>query len=247
MKLYSRYSECRVLEPFDIDVYGKIKLSRLLSFMQVSADHHADKISVFDGLKEKNLVWVIARMRVDLSCCPVYGDELEIETWTGFPDRLVFPRYFNFKIAGKSIGNATSQYVLLDHINNKMIPPKSITEFYNSDSSSVKALPQPVRVRFSTEKEPICHRTPLFSDIDFNGHMNNAKYADWVLDLYSTAQHKDRFVNSFNMNFISDGLEGKEIAIYKEDNIVSNESLVKGDDSKTGKPVFSCLVSWKNL
>ena len=59
-------------------------------------------------------------------------------------------------------------------------------------------------------------RTVRFSDLDYNGHMNNCKYLEWVADLLPSGFHKDRQVREITLSYLSEAREGEALALQWE-------------------------------
>ena len=54
-------------------------------------------------------------------------------------------------------------------------------------------------------RKKIYTKTVRYSDLDINGHMNNTKYADVLVDALSVDELKDRFISEMQLNY-SDGM-----------------------------------------
>ncbi len=55
-----------------------------------------------------------------------------------------------------------------------------------------------------------------YSDIDVNGHLNNCKYIDFIMDCFPREVHRERRVASIEINFVHEALPGHTVAIYRE-------------------------------
>ena len=71
----------------------------------------------------------------------------------------------------------------------------------------------------------------LFTDLDHNGHVNNIKYADMILN--SINLNKEDNIKSFEIDYIKELKQGSPITNYykKENNIIlvkgiSNENII---------------------
>ena len=59
-------------------------------------------------------------------------------------------------------------------------------------------------------------RKVRFTDLDWNGHMNNCRYLDWVADLLPGQFHRDSWVREFNLCYINEAREGEDISLNWE-------------------------------
>ena len=77
----------------------------------------------------------------------------------------------------------------------------------------MSSIPQRARIMPSVELEKCGQRKIVYSDIDFNGHMNNTKYPDMVCDFLPDM--KDRWVSSFSISYLKEGTYGDTLDIYR--------------------------------
>ncbi len=58
-----------------------------------------------------------------------------------------------------------------------------------------------------------------YSDLDMNRHVNNCRYADWVLDaLFLDPAFRKAGIRSIQMNYLSEVSSGEEIQLVRFDN-----------------------------
>jgi len=226
-----------------VDYTGRMTLAALLQACQTIAGIHADRIGAGrDDIMDRGYIWVIARILVDLPVCPVYGQEVELMTWPGNKERIVFPRYFRLSDAsGKTLGTVTSLYTLLD-VNTRAIVPASRTDVYPAGFVHLEETnPAPGRFHLKPEGDPVLLRIPVYSDLDLNGHMNNARYAQWICDLFRADRFRDSWLRKVQINYMSEGIEGEPIALYLNDSGAAFE--VCGTDAG-GTVVFEASGEW---
>lgn len=69
-----------------------------------------------------------------------------------------------------------------------------------------------------------------YSDIDVNGHLNNSKYIDFIMDCFSFENHKRYRVKSIQINYMNEALPDDAILICKDvskfdENIIYMEGI----------------------
>lgn len=241
------YTADFALEVEHVDLNSRWTLSSMLATMQTIADKHAIELgaSRADVLARGNAYWVIARLLVEMRRYPVYQDVVSVTTWPGAPDRISFPRYFKFASqSGEALGAATAKYMLLSADDHSIVAPSKLDVYGGLDIfPEVNAQPGKIKLGEPTG-EPIL-RAPSYSDIDLNRHMNNARYAQWVCDLFPTSQYENNMLASFQLNYISDGIERHEIAMQLEQS--GDSFAVRGVDTETEKTVFESAGRWAAL
>ena len=50
-----------------------------------------------------------------------------------------------------------------------------------------------------------------FTDLDVNGHMNNARYLDWLADLLPGSFHQDNVIRDMTLGYVAEALEGDNL------------------------------------
>jgi hypothetical protein len=102
----------------------------------------------------------------------------------------------------------------------------------------------PQKIRFSAATGDIVYRAPAYSDIDLNRHMNNTRYAQWVCDLFPTSRFENSLLRCFQVNYISDGIEGRRIALEVEEAGDGGSFAVRGSEADGGAAVFEAAGEW---
>jgi acyl-ACP thioesterase len=84
-----------------------------------------------------------------------------------------------------------------------------------------------------------------YSDIDFNGHINNSKYVDYAMDCFDVKMHKKYGVKSIEINYIDEALPEDVLVLYKNISpLNANLSYIEGMNEKSGKIVFKSQIEF---
>ncbi len=113
------------------------------------------------------------------------------------------------------MGEAVSTWVLADLDTRKLLRLSRISEFEGTDGGERKKdilLHRPILPEtLELEEERILR----YSDCDINGHVNNARYADFVSDaLHLEELEKGRFVSSLQLGYLKECRPGETLGIY---------------------------------
>ena len=156
-----------------VDRYGRLKPSTLLYFAQEIAGRHCDELA--DALESHRLFWAVTRHRVQINRLPELGETVHIETWpmpnthVGYPRSIVI-----YDQAGNECSRSISLWVLMDQDTRSSVSPdKSGIIVPGTLRGTELALPGGLVPR---AMEHSCQRDVCFTDLDRNGHMNNAAY-----------------------------------------------------------------------
>ena len=182
------YAEEIVLKTRDCDLTGAWRPGAVLEGMQEAATVHSELLGAGrNALKNQGLAWVVTRMELEMDRYPLLEEHVTVETWPMPMRRWFFPRYFLFRDeAGQEIGRAASLWVLLNLENRQMAKSETVAALMpdNRDLPAPLGLPAPVTEVSGTLAEGAVR--PVYTDLDPNCHVNNARYADWACNALGT-------------------------------------------------------------
>ena len=134
-------------------------------------------------LQAANLTWVLARQQSFLKTLPKPNDEIIIETCPSSISRIQCRRDFNIKNqAGDLLGHAIQNWVVLNMETRKA---ERVPEFISSRYPEEPKFMHPeiaLKPNSLTKEYQIKEITTQQADIDINNHVNNMRYADFMLE-----------------------------------------------------------------
>jgi len=187
------------------DSTGKLSLITLLDELQTIAGEHADILHF--GIKDLNKeddTWVLSRLRVEIDRCPLRGEKVTLQTWPKGVDRLFAIRDFMLTDSEDNvIIRAASYWLIVDRITKK---PKMISSFFRDidypDLSAIEEklgkIPPVGQTEFSSEIKT------TEKEIDINGHINNVRYADWILNTLPDDFQNKKNISRFEINYLAE-------------------------------------------
>lgn len=167
--------------------------------------------------QEFGVAWILTKVRVELKRRPVWDEVLTIETWPQSPGKIDFERDYLVKDEeGMVVAAAVSQWVIMD-VEVRKLRRASHIPLVLPEVRSARAIDgQWGRLQPAGELEVAYSRVIGYSDIDVNGHLNNCKYVDFIMDCFPMEVHRDRQVASIEVNFVNEALPGDTVALYRE-------------------------------
>lgn len=230
----------------DIDLKKELKLSTLFSLFQDASSEASEKLGFsIDRLEnEFGLAWVLMKMRVDLIRSPKHGEVITMETWPLDPARLSFDRDFLVKDSnGEIIIKAISTWVIMD-LEERKIDRYNRAGINYPTSSQDRAIDAKLkRLKAKKPLETAYKKMIGYSDIDFNGHLNNAKYIDYIMDCFDVSEHKKFKIDSLEVHFTNEAFPGEEISLQKDTSDAATSGLyIEGIKDETKEPVFKAKV-----
>jgi medium-chain acyl-[acyl-carrier-protein] hydrolase len=236
------------IKSYEMDCYGKMKLSSLFNAFQEVAGNHASALGAgYTALQKMGLFWVLSRAMVRIARLPAWGENIALSTWPKGQDGPLFVRDFRMTTGnGENLLDASTGWLLLDTQHNKphtadalpiKIPPNEAGHAIQEPLKKIRPL-QGDRAEFE--------RKVMLSDLDVNNHVNNAKYVEWILDCYSIDDVKSKTVRNLQINYIGEAVFGDAVRLHK---IVASadtgEHYIEGARSATGTKVIQALIHWQ--
>ena len=204
------------IDPVAVDCFGRLKPSMLLLYAQEVAGHHSDLLSfTYDALASRGLFWAVIRNRVQITRLPREHEDITIETWPMPTTRTAYPRStVAYDAQGNELFRSVSLWVLMDRENRTMVlPGKSGVDL----DGTLRGLELPAPRSLAPHPMDNCrNRCVCFTDLDINGHMNNTRYLDWLMDLLPSDFHRSHPVKDFTLCYMNEAREGQSLELFWE-------------------------------
>lgn len=198
----------------EVDRYGRAKPSTILYYAQEAAGTHCLQLGTdWETLAARNLFWAVLRHRVQITRLPVIGETVTVRTWPMPTTRSSFPRATAaYDAQGNELFRIISLWVLMNTESRAMVLPGKSgiivdgTICGNELSAPGSIIPKPM--------EQSAARRVGFCELDRNGHMNNTRYMDWVMDLLPSPFHANHTVREFTVCYLAEATEGQQLQLH---------------------------------
>ncbi len=234
------------VELSDVDFKKNLKLSMLFNYFQdIASDAAANLGAGVNQLQTSyGMAWILMRIRVDITRLPQWGEEIFIETWPLKPKRLEFERDFLVRDQkGDIIIRSISSWVIMDLEERKLKRSEAIGLTY-PESIEERAIEAKLGgLRKNGPLETAYKRMIGYSDVDFNGHLNNSKYVDFLMDCFPVEAHMKSSLKTLEVNFVNEMLPGETIVLFK-DTSKRDENLyyIEGMNENSSRTVFKAVA-----
>ncbi|HHY90785.1 MAG TPA: acyl-ACP thioesterase [Clostridiales bacterium] len=230
----------------DVDFTRKLKLSTLFNYFQETASMASDNLDMgIDTLAQKyGVAWALIRVGLEINRNPSWNEEIIIETWPPEPNKFDFPRDFIVRdLDGNPIIKAISTWIIFD-LKTRKIRKSEVIEPNYPEKTKKRALDWELgNLKHFGNLQPVYKKVIGYSDIDFNGHLNNSKYIDFMMDCFSVENHKKYSVRSMQINYINEALPGDTLVLLRDiSNLHENYIYIEGINEKDNKPIFKAKV-----
>jgi len=234
----------------DVDFNNNLRLSSLFGYFQDTASMNVENLGIgFNTISEKySAAWVLTKILVEIKRIPGWNEKITVETWPHKPKKFEFDRDFRVRDEnGNVIAAAISNWVLLD-IKTREIRKSDIisSDYPPLQFTEERALEGKLRKLRPFGLPEVVYRKVLgYSDTDVNGHINNAKYIDFIMDCFSVEEHKKHTVRSIQVNYIKEVFPGDVLILCRDvSNAGSDLVYIEGINEADQKPVFSAELSF---
>ena len=146
---------------------------------------------------------------------PIHAyDEIAVSTWTGEETKgYSFYRNFTVERSGETVADALSIWALTDIDKKTIIPVSEFRHNFENEKSIEMNMPRRIKFPAAKEAEFAGSKKIMYSDIDYNGHMNNTHYPNMLADFLPTPE-KYR-IKDMTLSFLSGSIYNEEISIYR--------------------------------
>jgi acyl-ACP thioesterase len=244
------YSRTFPLEFDAVDRLGGLSLAKAFVYFQDAATFHAEELGCGKSDTEKvGQGWVLSRQDVYMESRPRYKDPVTVRTWPRGAEKLFAVRDYDIRNAqDKPVVRARSGWLILDLKSRRPLRVAPLMQNLPLNEG-LDALPVEERVIPSLKANPalvkVAERKASYSDMDSNGHMNNARYVEWIQDITEPALLEEAVSMRFICNYIGEVHQGETAALYasKTDDGKIAYEIRRMDEE--GTPVYRAELSLK--
>lgn len=201
------------IEYQNVDYNGEYKYADLLSKLSNLATKNAIEIGLWNESFHGQYGWVLVKQTVKLKR-PVYvGENLTITTRAKGERKIQFFRTYDLKVNNEVVGGVYSIWTLIDLNKRRIVRPQKVgitmpeCEEYVSYVENYEPL-----LGIETYKQ--ITREVLYSDVDLNKHVNNARYLEWVMDLLPEDIKEKYFVEQITMHYLKEISPHSKVDLY---------------------------------
>lgn len=230
---------------FETDFNKIIRPEAFMDWAQELAQLHAEKLHFgYDDFISRDLAWVVTRFYARFINPPKWKDAVTLQTWHKGLERIMSIR--DFRILDKD-GNmavaATSSWVIVNTRTRQFTREHFAIDKDESvcKENAVERSAEKVSMPRDEEPELAAEHIVSYSDIDMNGHTNNASYMRWAMDAVDREVSLNRCVSDFTINFNHESKAGECVSIYRvrKDNDFYIEGRIED------RTVFTTLIRFK--
>ncbi|KAK4376196.1 hypothetical protein RND71_006873 [Anisodus tanguticus] len=195
------YKEKFIVRCYEVGINKTATVETIANLLQEVGCNHAQMVGFStDGfatthtMRRLHLIWVTARLYIEIYKYPAWSDVVEIETWCQSEGRIGTRRDWILKdcATGELIGRATSKWLMMNQDTRRL---QKVTDEVRDEITAY--FPKELRLAFPEENNGSLKKiakledpaeysklglVPRRADLDMNQHVNNVTYIGWVLE-----------------------------------------------------------------
>lgn len=206
------------------------------------ADAHGKGFGV-DALNADNHTWVLSRMALELDYQPQRYADYTIATWINEYGRVLSTRNFELTdTAGREFGRAVTQWAMLD-LKTRSALDLSWVGHAHADALVDAPSPtdKPRKIREVNPTQRMEHRV-VYSDIDFNRHVNTMRYIEMMIDMLPIEWLTREAAVRFDIHFLKECRYGQTLCVGCE---LRDSSALFEVSGEPGVVAVRASIEWK--
>ncbi len=206
----------------DADFKDNLRASGALGYMEEVASSSADDIGLgYKHIQPKGFAFIITNTCFEFLRPMKVGEKLFVQTWPSIPSFVIFERQYRFLDEQNAVTlNAVSRWCLIDVKTGKVLPSKVIDNQDYTKYNTDKVLTD-IKWKIPTfnwrEETPRFTITIANSEYDHNLHVNNTRYADYCMNVFTVAELQDKCVKRFSISYAKQCKEGDVLRFYRKE------------------------------
>lgn len=239
--------------PYRIPCYmfDRCEQLRPAAFMDMAQDlavYGSEQLQFDDRqIKDHGIVWILARMSVRYDIYPRRYDTVTLQTWHRGLDGLFFIRdYQAIGPNGNVMVRGTSSWILMDLATRKVVRSDRLEGIIRTTpqctEAAMPALSPKIVLPQGAVMTPTGEHRVVFSDVDYNGHANNAKYTSWAMDCLPLEYLWKKQPSDITVNFNHEAYPGETVSFMHFQN--ADTHFIEG--LSDGHQVFICRMTFRD-
>lgn len=199
------YETAYEVRTHDVDNQKKMTIPSIVKLMQEAAMQNAIQLRFsiwdFEGL---DFNWVLMRKQLKVNRAPLMGEKVSVGTYpSGFQRFFAYRDYCIFDKNGEILASSASTWLLMDLNERKVVPiPDFILSIEKDCPPKEECLPRPKGrlKRFGSVEQQVQFQVN-WHDLDFNEHLNNVHYIQWMLEALPKSVLDSGALQSFDIHY----------------------------------------------
>ncbi len=210
MKFEHSYKTCW----HDTDALRRVRPTQLLVYMQETSSRHMSSLGKsLDGIRDElGLAFLLSKIKLAIYKPLFAYEDITVTTWTSPGRGLSFNRFYTITRGEELIAAADTTWALLHLREGRLCRADEFDFGFEDDAPIDIGLPQRFRVPKTEELTLLGERKIVYSDLDYNMHMNNTKYADMLCDFMP--YDKTSQIRGISLSYLHEAAFGHTLSVW---------------------------------
>ena len=212
-----KHTEHYTVRWHDTNAAREMRPSALMALMQeCSHMQFVQSGTTLDAIRdERGVGFILSRIALDVLRTPKAHESLRIETFTCKGHGYTFPRGFEAYCEEELVARCHSLWALVRVSDHALVKVDDFPMSFGDEPEVVTDTPIRARAPRDLVFRPVGERRIVWSDLDYNLHMNNTKYPDMVCDFlpYPEAVR----VTGMTLTFCREAAFGDTVVVERAD------------------------------
>lgn len=169
---------------YDVGPDRLLTPSAQLRLQQEAGERHFGEGNLnFEGIAAFGMAFLVLQNNAVITRRPAIGEPIVIKTWSRNVKGSRFYRCYRFEDErGNTLIDSMASFALVDLNEHTLLRPSAFPVDVTHVPDLPHSCPDPARLRMPEGARPCGVHTVTLSELDFNGHLNNTRYADIAFD-----------------------------------------------------------------
>ena len=184
-----------------------------------------------DVLNRDNYSWVLSRVALEIDDRPEQYTPYQITTWVNEYTRLMSTRNFTLHDArGREFGRAVTQWCVIDLTARKAVDLSALARDHADTLCDAPSPTDKPRKILGIVPQQLSEHRVVYSDIDFNRHVNTMRYINMMFDCLPIESLAEVRPVRLDVHFMQECRYGQLLTIgYEQRNGVSLFEISNGE------------------
>lgn len=169
---------------YEVNYKKRALMTSLIDYFNDVAIYQSEQLKGgFEYLTENHVAWILYKWDITVVKYPKYGEKVTVRTRpTAFKKFYGYRKFDILDENGEVLAFANSLWLLVDTNSKKPLKiPHDVIELYGLAVEDNKTL-KIDNINKLEKVDDVIEFKVRYSDIDTNGHVNNEKYAAWMIE-----------------------------------------------------------------
>lgn len=222
----------------------KLSLTELLRLTSdIAVEDFAQRGLTREFLAERNIAILVSRTSFKIHKMPEENQDIKLFTCEEKPEAFQLLRSYEIKTEnGEPLVSGLSTWIVVDIASRRIIPTKNFTLREEPTKSLEHDCEMPNRIAVPSNAVELCRRKVGYSDLDSNGHVNNSRYGNYILDALPE-DILEQEISEFKINYSKEAFLGEEMTIIASFSDDRKKVIVAGRTERGTS--FESLLAYK--